>query len=150
MTTRCPSSSSRCAASPRRVPPAACGERLGLRPYVQHGRRQQRPTAAVGGADSAADASPSSSSSSSSRRQLFASAAAAAAVVAALGPTAAAALAASPPEGQGGASFYSQWPYIEPSDILPYLEAAATPGDPGSVLDAIDRFAEYYPMYRWV
>lgn len=46
------------------------------------------------------------------------------------------------------ASFYAEWPYVSPSDILPYLRATATPGDVDSVLAAIDRFAQYYPMYR--
>lgn len=46
--------------------------------------------------------------------------------------------------------FYSQWPYVRPADILPYLRATATAGDPASVLVAIDTFALAYPMYRWV
>lgn len=51
-------------------------------------------------------------------------------------------------EGQDP-GFYSRWPYLEPGDILPYLSATATRGDTRSVLEAIDRFATYYPMYRW-
>lgn len=47
------------------------------------------------------------------------------------------------------ASFYSLWPYVEPADILPYLRASVDPRDPAeSVLQAIDRFAGFYPMYR--
>lgn len=47
------------------------------------------------------------------------------------------------------ASFYTQWPYVVPGDILPFLRATATPGDVDSVLAAIDVFAAHYPMYRW-
>lgn len=50
--------------------------------------------------------------------------------------------------GYSKPSFYAEWPYVTPSDILPYLRATATPGDIDSVLAAIDRFAEFYPMYR--
>lgn len=53
-------------------------------------------------------------------------------------------------ESSGGMdpSFYSQWRYISPADILPYLKATAKQGNPESVLAAIDNFAKYYPMYR--
>ena len=44
--------------------------------------------------------------------------------------------------------FYAQYPYARPDDILPYLQDQATPGDAQSVLDAIDAFSVYYPMYR--
>lgn len=60
-------------------------------------------------------------------------------------PPAAAAAAA---DEASKASFYAEWPYVSPADILPYLRATVTPGDIDSVLAAIDRFAEFYPMYR--
>lgn len=50
--------------------------------------------------------------------------------------------------GPSSGSFYNDWPYLTPSDILPYLRATANPGDIDSVLSAIDRFAGFYPMYR--
>lgn len=44
--------------------------------------------------------------------------------------------------------FYNRWPYAEPKDILPFLYATAAEGDPQSVLDAIDEFSNFYPMFR--
>ena len=55
-----------------------------------------------------------------------------------------------PSSSASKASFYSEYPYIQPSDILPYLRDRATPGDVSSVLAAIDDFAAFYPMYRSV
>ena len=46
------------------------------------------------------------------------------------------------------AAFFSRWPYRTPSDILPYIQAHAAPGDAQAVLDAMDTFASHYPMYR--
>ncbi|PSC72400.1 catechol O-methyltransferase-like [Micractinium conductrix] len=46
------------------------------------------------------------------------------------------------------ADVYSSFPYVTPSDILPFLRAEARPGDVDSVLAAIDAFATFYPMYR--
>lgn len=34
-----------------------------------------------------------------------------------------------------------------PQDILPFLYATATPGEPRSVLSSIEAFSEHYPMY---
>ena len=48
------------------------------------------------------------------------------------------------------ADVYSSFPYVTPSDILPFLRAEARPGDVDSVLAAIDAFATFYPMYRSV
>jgi hypothetical protein len=45
-------------------------------------------------------------------------------------------------------SFYAQWPYAEPSDILPFIRASAAPGDAQGVLDAMDAFSLYYPQYK--
>lgn len=42
-------------------------------------------------------------------------------------------------------TFYAQWPYAQPSDILPYIQQQAAPGDAQAVLDAMDAFSEYYP-----
>jgi hypothetical protein len=55
-----------------------------------------------------------------------------------------------PSSSASKASFYSEYPYIQPSDILPFLRDKATPGDMSSVLAAIDDFAAFYPMYRSV
>ena len=43
--------------------------------------------------------------------------------------------------------FYAKWPYSKPSDIIPFVEANATRGDPASVLKAYDLWREYYPQY---
>lgn len=56
--------------------------------------------------------------------------------------------AAAPAQAGPASSFYSQWPYLQPADILPFLRATATPGDIDSVLHAIDEFAAAYPMFR--
>lgn len=40
-------------------------------------------------------------------------------------------------EDQAGADFYSKWTYIQPSDILPYLEANSTPGDIPSIIRGV-------------
>ena len=45
-------------------------------------------------------------------------------------------------------SFYAQWSYAQPSDIVPFVEATATRGDAQSVLAAMDTFGQYYPMYK--
>lgn len=55
----------------------------------------------------------------------------------------------SSPAPNDAGSFYSRWQYVQPADILPFLRATATPGDTESVLQAIDRFAEFFPMFRW-
>ncbi|KAI3428022.1 hypothetical protein D9Q98_006408 [Chlorella vulgaris] len=89
--------------------------------------------------------SPASGSGGTSRRQ-----AAAALLTAAAGWQAARhpAWADDAASGPSSGSFYNDWPYLTPSDILPYLRATANPGDIDSVLSAIDRFAGFYPMYR--
>lgn len=77
---------------------------------------------------------------------------AAAALLAAAWPSSSPARAAglsSRPSSLDNAEFYSRFPYVQPADILPYLRAAATPGDVDSVLRAIDEFASHFPMYRW-
>lgn len=79
-----------------------------------------------------------------SRRQAAAASLLAAVTWAAPHPSGAAAAA----DEASKASFYAEWPYVSPSDILPFLRANATPGDIDSVLAAIDRFSEFYPMYR--
>ena len=43
--------------------------------------------------------------------------------------------------------FYAKWPYSKPGDIIPFVEANATRGDPESVLKAYDLWREYYPQY---
>ena len=45
-------------------------------------------------------------------------------------------------------SFYSDWPYRTPADILPFIHATAQQGDANAVLAAIDTFAAAYPMFR--
>lgn len=45
-------------------------------------------------------------------------------------------------------SFYGEWSYSQPSDIIPYVESAASRGDAVGVLRAMDTFGEYYPMYK--
>lgn len=45
-------------------------------------------------------------------------------------------------------SFYARWQYAQPSDIVPFVLATATAGDPQSVLTAMDEFGRYYPMYK--
>ena len=45
-------------------------------------------------------------------------------------------------------SFYAEWSYAQPSDIIPYVEATAPRGDARAVLAAMDVFGEYYPMYK--
>jgi len=44
--------------------------------------------------------------------------------------------------------FYSDWAYIQPSDILPYIFENSAQGDAGAVIAAFDAFGEYYPMYK--
>jgi len=44
--------------------------------------------------------------------------------------------------------FYSDWPYIIPSDILPYIFSEAKQGDVSAMIAAFDKFGEYYPMYK--
>lgn len=46
----------------------------------------------------------------------------------------AAAAGAAPPARAADPGFYSQWPYVSPSDILPYLRATATPGEPAAAV----------------
>ena len=44
-------------------------------------------------------------------------------------------------------AFYTAYPYVEPADILPFLEAQTQPGDADGLLAAMDAFASRYPMY---
>ena len=74
-----------------------------------------------------------------SRRRLLAGAAAAPL----LSPRSARAFADDPE----GAAFFQRWPYIQPSDILPYVRAHATQGDAAAVLAALEAFSVHYPMY---
>ena len=46
-----------------------------------------------------------------------------------------------------GAAFYQKWPYVQPSDILPYLDSHSTAGDAASVLAALESWSTHYPMY---
>ncbi len=41
----------------------------------------------------------------------------------------------------GSADFYSRWPYVVPSDILPFIRERAAPGDSDAVLAAMDEWA---------
>ena len=45
-------------------------------------------------------------------------------------------------------SFFAEWSYSQPADIIPYIKATAKEGDPVSVLNAMDTFGRYYPMYK--
>lgn len=45
-------------------------------------------------------------------------------------------------------SFYGQWSYAQPSDIIPFIHASTSEGDAVGVLRAMDTFGEYYPMYK--
>ena len=45
-------------------------------------------------------------------------------------------------------SFFAEWSYSQPADIIPYIKATANEGDPASVLTAMDTFGRYYPMYK--
>ena len=45
-------------------------------------------------------------------------------------------------------SFFAEWSYSQPADIIPYIKATAKEGDPVSVLNAMDTFGVYYPMYK--
>jgi hypothetical protein len=36
--------------------------------------------------------------------------------------------------------FYAKWPYVQPSDILPYIYATAEKGNVDSILKAMDDF----------
>ena len=44
--------------------------------------------------------------------------------------------------------FYATWPYQKASDILPFVRKYAKDGDSDSVLDAMDRFGDRYPMWK--
>ena len=44
--------------------------------------------------------------------------------------------------------FRERYPFVEPKDFIPYLRAEAKEGDFDSVVRAMDRFAEVYPMYK--
>ena len=44
-------------------------------------------------------------------------------------------------------SFYSEYPYIKPDDILPFVNDNSKDGDVNSVIEAMSKFATYYPMY---
>jgi len=46
------------------------------------------------------------------------------------------------------ASFYAEWSYSKPSDVVPYVERYAARGDPASVLRAYDDFGERFPTYK--
>lgn len=45
-------------------------------------------------------------------------------------------------------SFYGQWSYAQPSDIISFIHASTAEGDAVGVLRAMDTFGEYYPMYK--
>jgi len=80
-----------------------------------------------------------------SRRALIAVVGSAAAAT--LLPPPLTAAAAETDSGTADSSFYATWPYIKPSDILPFIRQRAAPNDAQSVLDALDEFAAHYPMY---
>jgi hypothetical protein len=46
-----------------------------------------------------------------------------------------------PSAAAAGESFYSLWPYMQPSDILPFVRERARQGDAQAVLDALDEWA---------
>ena len=46
------------------------------------------------------------------------------------------------------ASFYAQYPYQKPSDILPFIFNNARKGDTSAVIKAMDLFHNNYPMYN--
>ena len=46
------------------------------------------------------------------------------------------------------ASFYAEWSYSKPSDVVPYVERFAARGDPASVLRAYDDFGARFPSYK--
>ncbi|KAK3276545.1 hypothetical protein CYMTET_15384 [Cymbomonas tetramitiformis] len=46
------------------------------------------------------------------------------------------------------AEFYAEWPYAQPKDILPYVFENSQRGDLGAIISAIDKFGDYYPMYK--
>lgn len=79
------------------------------------------------------------------RRTLLTALAAAAAGGALRPPAAAAAQAALAAAGldddDDPGSFYTRWPYAQPSDVLPWVKAKAARGDAQAVLDALDEWA---------
>lgn len=44
-------------------------------------------------------------------------------------------------------SFYTEYPYVKPDDIIPYIDRNSRYGDVNSVIDAMSNFVTYYPMY---
>ena len=46
------------------------------------------------------------------------------------------------------ASFYAEWSYSKPSDVVPYVERFAARGDPASVLRAYDDFGASVSQLR--
>lgn len=51
-------------------------------------------------------------------------------------------------DSETAGDFYARWPYRGPQDIVPYVKAHAARGDSQAVLNAIDAFSAYYPMYK--
>ena len=50
---------------------------------------------------------------------------------------------------EDSSSFYEKYPYIQPSDILTYLnDCDIKEGDTQKVITSLNKFAEYYPMYK--
>ena len=43
--------------------------------------------------------------------------------------------------------FYLENPYLKPDDILPYIDRNSKDGDVSSVIEAMNTFTKYYPMY---
>jgi hypothetical protein len=44
--------------------------------------------------------------------------------------------------------FYVKWRYAQAADILPYIFSTAEAKNVDSILKAMDRFGDYYPMYK--
>jgi hypothetical protein len=44
-------------------------------------------------------------------------------------------------------NFYEAWPYVVPSDVLPFVRDKAQEGDAEATLAALEEFAVHYPSY---
>lgn len=53
-----------------------------------------------------------------------------------------------PPVTVDAETIYAHYPYVHPSDILPFIRDHSTRGSPESILKAIDLFCSAYPQYR--
>lgn len=55
---------------------------------------------------------------------------------------------ASPAPSVSAAEFYQEWSYTGPADLVPYVLENSKAGVTEEVLNAIDTFSVYYPMYK--